>query len=143
MKLVNLFLHRLVRGRCNRFVSRKRLRQAVAAVIVPWAASGCTAPTETARQDPAEFESVALMALVANLLPQAHWIGGEDRFWMKQEAGDGARFVVVDAATGDREPAFDHAHLAASLAEAGLADADHGEPRLLTHAGNYQQETGR
>ena len=124
MNLVNLFLHRLVRGRFKRFVSRKRLRQAVAAAIVPWAASACTATTETARQDPAEFESAALMALVANLLPQADWIDGEDRFWMKQETGDGARFVVVDAATGNREPAFDHARLAVSLAEAGLADAD-------------------
>ena len=124
VNLVSLFFRRLLLGHFKRFVSRKGLRHAVAGVIVLWVASGCTAPTETARQDPAEFESAALMALVANLLPQAHWIDGEDRFWMKQEAGGGARFVVVDAATGSQEPAFDHARLAASLAEAGLADAD-------------------
>ncbi len=124
VNLVSLFFRRLLLGRFKRFVSRKGLRHAVAGVIILWAVSGCSANTETARQDPAEFESAKLMALVANLLPQAHWIDGEDRFWMKQEAGGGARFVVVDAATGHQEPAFDHARLAASLAEAGLADAD-------------------
>ena len=73
--------------------------------------------------DPGAFESAALMALVTNLRPRAHWIDGEDRFWMQLETGDGSRFVVVDAATGKQVPAFDHARLAASLAEAGLANA--------------------
>lgn len=71
-----------------------------------------------------EFESAKLMALVTNLRPEAHRIDGEDRFWMKQETREGARFVVVDAASGTQKPAFDHARLAAALAGAGIADAD-------------------
>ena len=97
---------------------------AVTALAFWWAAGACAADSDDARQDPAEFESAALMALVTNLRPEAHWIGGEDRFWMRQETGDGTRFVVVDAASGEKEPAFDHARLAAALADAGLAEAD-------------------
>ena len=99
-------------------------RSVAVAAIALWAVSGCATDSDEARQDPAEFESAALMALVTNLRPEAHWIGDEDRFWMKQETGDGARFVVVDAASGEQEPAFDHAGLAESLADAGLEEVD-------------------
>ena len=104
-------------------------RSVAVAAIALWTVGGCATDGDEARQDPAgqdpaEFESAALMALVTNLRPEAHWIGDEDRFWMKQETGDGARFVVVDAASGEHAPAFDHAHLAASLVDAGLKDAD-------------------
>ena len=114
-------------------------RSVAGAAVALWAVSGCATDSDDAGQDPAEFESTALMALVTNLRPEAHWIGDEDRFWMKQETGDGARFVVVHAASGKQEPsageregvplariepAFDHARLAASLADAGLEDAD-------------------
>ncbi len=100
--------------------------RSVAAVIALCAASACTTNTDlpsAGPADPGAFESAALMALVTNLRPRAHWIDGEDRFWMQLETGDGSRFVVVDAATGKQVPAFDHARLAASLAEAGLANA--------------------
>ncbi len=53
--------------------------------------------------------------LNASVMP--NWIGGEDRFWYKRAlAGGGKRFVTVDAATGDREPSFDHALIAHELA---------------------------
>lgn len=104
-------------------------RSVAVVAIALCAVSGCATDSDEARQDPAgqdpaEFESAALMALVTNLRPEAHWIGDEDRFWMKQETGDGARFVVVDAASGEQEPAFDHAGLAESLADAGLEEVD-------------------
>ena len=84
-------------------------RSVAVAAIALWAVSGFATDSDEALQDPAgkdpaEFESAALMALVTNLRPEAHWIGDEDRFWMKQETGDGARFVVVDAASGSRSP---------------------------------------
>jgi dipeptidyl aminopeptidase/acylaminoacyl peptidase len=47
-----------------------------------------------------------------------HWIDGGTRFWYGMSGGAGMRFVLVEPATGTREPAFDHARLAAALATA-------------------------
>lgn len=55
----------------------------------------------------AQFESGRLVPLVKNLAPLAHWIGTEDRFWLRKETADGATFIVVDAATGRQEPTSD------------------------------------
>jgi dipeptidyl-peptidase 4 len=45
-----------------------------------------------------------------------HWIDAEDRFWYRRSLGSQrAEFVVVDAATGLRRPAFDHSKVAAAL----------------------------
>jgi dipeptidyl-peptidase-4 len=44
------------------------------------------------------------------------WIDGGARFWYALSTGVGRRFVLVDPAAGSREPAFDHARLAAALA---------------------------
>jgi dipeptidyl aminopeptidase/acylaminoacyl peptidase len=46
------------------------------------------------------------------------WVDGGSRFWYAVRDGTGRRFVLVDPAAGIREPAFDHARLAASLAAA-------------------------
>ena len=46
------------------------------------------------------------------------WIDEGARFWYAVSNGDGRRFVLVDPAAGTREPAFDHARLAAALAAA-------------------------
>ena len=46
------------------------------------------------------------------------WIEGQDRFWYRRMIGAGAaQFIVVDAATGARAPAFDHDRLAVSLSK--------------------------
>src|SRR5262245_22173621 len=48
----------------------------------------------------------------------AHWFGDNTRFWYRNDLADGAReFVLVDAAKGLRQPAFDHAKLAGTLAK--------------------------
>ena len=46
------------------------------------------------------------------------WIDGGARFSYGVSNGAGERFVLVDPAAGIREPAFDHARLAAALAAA-------------------------
>ena len=53
------------------------------------------------------------------------WIDGGARFWYALSNGVGRRFVLVDPAAGTREPAFDHALLAAALADASGQQADH------------------
>ena len=52
------------------------------------------------------------------------WIDGGARFWYGVSNGVGRRFVLVDPAAGTREPAFDHARLAAALAAASGQQVD-------------------
>src|SRR5258708_385518 len=47
-----------------------------------------------------------------------HWFADNSRFWYRNDLKEGAReFIVVVAEQGKREPAFDHAKLAASLSK--------------------------
>src|SRR5262245_3547776 len=55
---------------------------------------------------------------------QPHWLEGNTQFWYQVKTGaDSHEFILVDAAKGARQPAFDHARLARSLAEAKVKDA--------------------
>ena len=47
-----------------------------------------------------------------------NWIDGSDRFWYRSRSREGTEFVFVNPAGGERRPAFDHARLAAAMAEA-------------------------
>lgn len=49
-----------------------------------------------------------LLEHVTNALVIPTWVPGEDRFWYRHERSDGHEFVLVDAGSGDRRPAFDH-----------------------------------
>ncbi len=48
---------------------------------------------------------------------RATWLPG-DRFWYRNVGPDGIEFVLFDAARGTRQPAFDHAKVAAALSTA-------------------------
>ena len=65
------------------------------------------------------------------------WIDGGARFWYAVSTGAGRRFVLVDPAAGTREPAFDHARLAAALAAAS------GQPGRSGGAAVRGHRTGR
>jgi dipeptidyl-peptidase 4 len=57
--------------------------------------------------------------LVLNADIQHHWIGKEDRFWYLRTAADGGKeFVIVDAASATKRPAFDQHIVAAGLSKA-------------------------
>ncbi len=56
--------------------------------------------------------------LALNVMDAPEWIGSSDRFWYRKSVRGGHEFVLVDAAAGTKEPAFDHARLAASLSSA-------------------------
>jgi dipeptidyl aminopeptidase/acylaminoacyl peptidase len=53
--------------------------------------------------------------LVKNILVIPHWIGTTDEFWYRKETQSGATFVIVNAATAQARPAFDHAAIAAAI----------------------------
>jgi dipeptidyl-peptidase 4 len=49
---------------------------------------------------------------------QPHWFADDARFWYRNDLRGGAReFILVDAVAGTRQPAFDHASVAAALTE--------------------------
>src|SRR6266550_3164394 len=48
----------------------------------------------------------------------------DDRFWYRITTADGSEFLRVDPSKGTREPAFDHAKVAAALSEAAGATYD-------------------
>lgn len=53
--------------------------------------------------------------LTSDLVLKPNWIGDSDRFWYRWKSMTGVEFVLVDPATGERNPAFDHGRLAAAL----------------------------
>lgn len=59
---------------------------------------------------------------IFNAEARPNWIGETDRFWYRRNARDGATFLLVDPASGEVRPAFDHVRLAAALSRAtGMA----------------------
>jgi dipeptidyl aminopeptidase/acylaminoacyl peptidase/uncharacterized protein (DUF885 family) len=57
-----------------------------------------------------------------------HWFGGDTHFWYRNDLAGGRReFKKVDAERGQREPAFDHAKLAAALSRAAGGQAYEAE----------------
>ena len=65
--------------------------------------------------------------LVIDDAVQPHWMSA-DRFWYRNRSAQGYAFMMVDATTGIRQPAFDQARLAAALSVA--ADTAY-DPRAL------------
>src|SRR5437879_5418381 len=49
---------------------------------------------------------------------KASWFANNTKFWHRNDlAGDAREFILVDAVAGKREPAFDHAKVAAALSK--------------------------
>ena len=59
--------------------------------------------------------------LVVDLPEAPVWLAGTDRFVYRKSAEGGHAFVLVDASTQAKQPAFDHAKLAAALSAASGA----------------------
>jgi len=81
--------------------------------VTPAAGQGTPADYERARSLKATYENAA--GVVAE---PATWIGETSRFWYRRAVPGGNEFVVVDAATKQKQPAFDHARLASALSAA-------------------------
>jgi dipeptidyl aminopeptidase/acylaminoacyl peptidase len=68
--------------------------------------------------DRAEGLRARYEALVANVPDSATWIGETPRFWYRRSIAGGFEFVLVDAASGQKQAPFDHARLASALSQA-------------------------
>ena len=53
--------------------------------------------------------------LVVDSPGPANWIGETTHFWYTRSVKGGAEFVLVDAGTATKKPAFDHEKLAAAI----------------------------
>ena len=56
--------------------------------------------------------------LAINVPEQVQWIRNTNRFWYRKSVRDGTTFVLVDADTQAKAPAFDHTRLAEALSTA-------------------------
>lgn len=67
---------------------------------------------------------------------RATWLS-DDRFWYRSTTAGGSEFMIVDAATGQGKPAFDHAALAAALS---VAAGMHFDARHLPARGAFSED---
>jgi len=58
-----------------------------------------------------------MQALAVNVPERPSWISTTSRFWYRKTVPGGNEFVLMDAATLEKKPAFDHAKLAEALAK--------------------------
>jgi dipeptidyl aminopeptidase/acylaminoacyl peptidase len=82
-------------------------------VPTPAVAQGTAADYERANGLRAKYEDLAV-----NVPGAATWIGKTNRFWYRRSVRGGHDFVVFDADSKQKRPAFDHDKLAASLSKA-------------------------
>jgi dipeptidyl aminopeptidase/acylaminoacyl peptidase len=71
---------------------------------------------------------------------RATWLPG-DRFWYRDVGPDGIEFVLVDAAHGTRQPAFDHAKVAAALSTATSKAYDAAHLPFMTFEFSTDQQS--
>lgn len=69
--------------------------------------------------------------LVVNEPRTPTWIGESDHFWYARAVKGGSEFVLVDAATGTKKPAFDQEKLASAI---NAASGGHYTPLALPFA---------
>ena len=105
-------------------MSIRSLACALFAVVLAW-------PTLSAQGTAADYaRSDSLRSRVQGLpvdIPGTPtWIGNTDRFWYRKTVAGGSQFVLVDATTKEKRPAFDHARLAAALSSVA------GKPYIAT-----------
>ncbi len=71
---------------------------------------------------------------------RATWLP-DDRFWYRNTGPDGIEFVMFDAARGTRQPAFDHAKVAAALSSAAGKTYDAAHLPFMTFEFSADQQS--
>src|SRR5215831_11697666 len=91
-------------------------------MVLLWSLS-LLAPIAYAQGTMADYERASSLrdkfqGLAVNISERATWIDNTSRFWYRKSVKGGNEFVLVDADTLAKRPAFDHEKLAASLSAA-------------------------
>lgn len=87
------------------------------------AAPAVTVASRADYEAAAQVMSLQLNAAIRNARPTPHWIGRSNWAWYRNEGASGADYLLIDAATGRKQPAFDQAAVAAALGQVGKAVA--------------------
>ena len=86
-------------------------------VAMPAIAQVTAADYQRAQSLRQQYESAAVF------VPEAPtWVGTTHRFYYRRSLANGFEFVMVDADTQQKQPAFDHSRLADSLSRASGRD---------------------
>ena len=88
-------------------------------VVLAPAAAGAQGTLDDYRRAAAVTQRLA--GLTINVAQTPTWIGST-RFWYRKSVKGGNEFVMVEAATGEKHPAFDHARLATALSSVASAN---------------------
>jgi len=100
----------------------------IAVCAIPAFAQAPPALTSSDYARAEKFMGYNVTPLVDHASVRPNWLPG-DRFWYRDTTSQGTQFLVVDAASGARTPAFDHSALAAALSTAaGTAFDSHRLP---------------
>ena len=86
--------------------------KAIVLALAPWLMFAQGTPADYVR---AQGLRERYQNLVVNAPGPVTWIAGANRFWYRKSVKGGYEFVLADAQTLTKAPAFDHAKLAASL----------------------------
>jgi dipeptidyl aminopeptidase/acylaminoacyl peptidase len=91
--------------------------------VAPYVAMSQGTAADYARGDQlnARYQGLAL-----NVPERATWIGKSSHFWYRRSVKGGYEFMLVDAKTLEKGPAFDHARLAAALSSVSGGGAQYG-----------------
>jgi dipeptidyl-peptidase-4 len=96
--------------------------RAVCAALLVWPAAAMVAHAQSSADRmlgryhrAAEIETAHTLHWLLNEVVMPHWIRGRDEFWYERETVQGHRFVIVNASTGAKSEAFNHARLADEL----------------------------
>src|SRR5580704_16101202 len=95
-----------------------RLRVAVLMAAASFAAGLVSAQVSPADYTRSEGLRDAWEYLTTNVADPARWIGNTDQFVYRKTVPGGFSFVVMDARTLEKHPAFDQERLAAGLSKA-------------------------
>jgi dipeptidyl aminopeptidase/acylaminoacyl peptidase len=99
----------------------RRVCLALFLILSIGAASALTTPTPQVTRD--DYNRAAKLkdkykGLALDVPEQPTWLDGTDSFWYRRSVEGGYEFVLVNAETQEKKPAFDQAKLAASLSAA-------------------------
>lgn len=115
-----------------------RGRSSLAVAVLAILASPAVAQVSPADYERASGLREKYQAAAVNVAEPATWIKDAARFWYRKSVKDGHEFVMVDAATSQKRPAFDHEKLAAALSKA--TGGDYKPRRLPFNSVEFQKD---
>jgi len=94
------------------------VRSALSAALVLTSASVASAQITAADYQRAQAQRQQYEAAAVFVPDTPTWVGTTHRFYYRRSLANGFEFVMVDADTQQKQPAFDHGRLAESLSRA-------------------------